>query len=284
MSLLIQLCDDYLHDRLGDAERKAFEERIAKGDKELIETLYQLKSFGKSRKITEQDELSEEQNTQSQLLQLVQEGENEAQNPREQHSGPQASLADDLQTLEARKKKSSKSLFLVLLGFMFIGLIAFVTYQQWNTLSLTSKVSVLEKQVDALQTERTQIHIQNRDILFNLERIKALVSGDFFTTSKMTLKNNRGSWIQLWDRGTLRTMVILDKPQFNEGEILQLWSRNARTRDWQLVGAIDQINADSLYTQWDAQMLGRSMGLQVKLISTEQKDQIIGEIKLNHHD
>lgn len=277
MSLLIQLCDDYLHDRLGDAERKAFEERIAKGDKELIETLYQLKSFGKSSKITEQEELGEERNAQPQLLQFVQKAENDNQTK----SGPQSSFADDLLTLEARKTKKSKSIFLVLLGFVFIGLIIFVSFQQWDSISLANKVALLEKQVEVLQKESTQFRIQNRDISFNLDRIKSLVSGDFFTTSKMTFKGNRGAWIQLWDRGTLRTMVILDKPKFNEGEILQLWSRNARTREWQLVGAIDQINADSLYTQWDAQMLGRSMGLQIKLLSKENKDQIIGELKLN---
>lgn len=286
MSLLIQLCDDYLHDRLDDAERKVFEERIAKGDKELIETLYQLKSFGKARILSEEDELETSENLveneKAQLLSLV---NKETYSPRSNAPKTDApekeSLADALQELDKKRGKKAKTTFFSILGVLCIVLIGTIIFQQWSVFSLEREVDLLEKKLALQERELAELRIRSRDAVFNFNRMRNLVSGDFFTTNKIKLKNNRGSWIQLWDRGTLRTLVLLEKPVFEEGELIQLWSRNVRTREWQFVGSLDNITADSVYTQWDAQMLARSMGLQIKLVSKDKKDEIIGEITLN---
>src|SRR5690606_19380720 len=120
---------------------------------------------------------------------------------------------------------------------------------------------------------------------FYLSRIKNLMVSDFFTTTRLDLKGNRGSWLQLWDKGTLRTMVIIDKPKFESGELLQLWSQNTRTREWQLVGSIDKIDADSIYSVCYTQMVARSRGLQIKLLSKAEdgqiKEELLAETRIN---
>ena len=279
MSLLIKLCDDYLHDRLSDEERKAFEERIAKGDKELIETLYQLKSFGKSSPKFVHD-LEESSDSEPDLFKMVAEKPPVVE-PRERASEEsESTLVQVLKELDKKDLKKNKSLFFTILGSLFIVLLVLVIYQQWNTYLLDRKVDLLQKQVDVVTKERAELRVRNREVEFNLNRIRSVVSAEFFVPTKMNLKGDRGAWIQLWDRGTLRTLVMIEQPKFANGEVLQLWSRNARTRDWQLVGSIDKITSDSLYTQWDGQMMARSIGLQVKLLSKDKTDEVIGEFRV----
>lgn len=273
------LCEDYLNDRLSDEERKAFEERLAKGDKDLIETLNQLKAYrqqGFGMQHTEQVELPPDN-----LLHFVSKTETEKSKTekKEAHKkSTEPTLADLVQQAEQRQIANWKQRFVIVVGAAMIALILFLTYQQWNNYSLQQKVKILEQKVALLERENRESFIKNRNLTFYLNRVKSLILSDFFTSTRLKLDQNRGTWIQLWDKGTLRTVVLLDKPQFNPKEVLQLWSQNTRTKEWQLVGTIDNIKEDSLYVQWDTQMLARSRGLLIKLLSIDKQDQVKEQI------
>lgn len=273
------LCEDYLNDRLSDEERKAFEERLAKGDKDLIETLNQLKAYrqqGFGMQHTEQVELPPDN-----LLHFVSKTETEKSKTekKEAHKkSTEPTLADLVQQAEQRQIANWKQRFVIVVGAAMIALILFLTYQQWNNYSLQQKVKILEQKVALLERENRESFIKNRNLTFYLNRVKSLILSDFFTSTRLKLDQNRGTWIQLWDKGTLRTVVLLDKPQFNPKEVLQLWSQNSLTKEWQLVGTIDNIKEDSLYVQWDTQMLARSRGLQIKLLSIDKQDQVKEQI------
>lgn len=273
------LCEDYLNDRLSDEERKAFEERLAKGDKDLIDTLNQLKAYrqqGFGMQHTEQVELPPDN-----LLHFVSKTETEKSKTekKEAHKkSTEPTLADLVQQAEQRQIANWKQRFVIVVGAAMIALILFLTYQQWNNYSLQQKVKILEQKVALLERENRESFIKNRNLTFYLNRVKSLILSDFFTSTRLKLDQNRGTWIQLWDKGTLRTVVLLDKPQFNPKEVLQLWSQNTLTKEWQLVGTIDNIKEDSLYVQWDTQMLARSRGLQIKLLSIDKQDQVKEQI------
>ncbi len=273
------LCEDYLNDRLSDEERKAFEERLAKGDKELIETLNQLKAYrqqGFGMQQTEHVELPPDN-----LLHFVSKTEtNESKTEKKEtrKKSTEPALADLVQQAEQKQNMNGKQRFVMVVGAVMIALILFLTYQQWNSYSLQQKVQILEQKVALLERENEEASIKNRDLTFYLNRVKSLILSDFFTSTRLKLDQNRGTWIQLWDKGTLRTVVLLDKPQFNPKEVLQLWSQNTRTREWQLVGTIDNMKEDSLYVQWDTQMLARSRGLLIKLLSIDDQEQVKEQI------
>jgi cell division protein FtsL len=273
------LCEDYLNDRLSDEERKAFEERIAKGDKELIETLNQLKVYRQQG--GEFSHTEHQENQPENLLHFVSKTEKEEgldSKKESRKNTTQPALADVIQEAEQKQHSNSKQRFVVAVGAIMIAMILFLTYQQWNSYSLQQKVQILEQKLELLEKENDEHALKNRNLTFYLNRVKSLILSDFFTSTRLELDQNRGTWIQLWDKGTLRTVVVLDKPRFNPKEVLQLWSQNTRTREWQLVGSIDKIKEDSMYVQWDTQMLARSRGLQIKLLALDEKEEFTEKV------
>src|SRR5690606_11824262 len=149
------LCEDYLNDKLSVEERKAFEERLAMGDKELIETLKQLKAYRQHGGEFLGNEKFEDHN----LLELVKESEHSEEQTKAKRN--EQGLADTIQEIETRQQTKQKKSFSMFLGVLLIGLVLFVTYQQWNTYIVSSKNDLLLKKNAILEKERAEYQIAN---------------------------------------------------------------------------------------------------------------------------
>ena len=290
MSSLLKLCDDYLNDRLSDPERKEFEERLAKGDKELLETYYQLKAFSKARQFASEAEKElhpkpeSDTDNSKQLLKLVT-GDSTSGSPSDLHAAHhREGLADVLQALEDKKDKKFRTYSIWALSILLFISAGTILYLQWETYLSKQKLELSAKQFNALTKERNELRLGFRQSEFNLDRIKSLAKSDFFLVSKIQLKQNKGEWIQFWDRSTLRLAVLLNKPKVIAPEKLRLSSLNAKSREWQIVGTIDEIKEDSIYTDFDSQQLSRSIGLRIESIQQDEfgkiQSSVLGEIKI----
>ena len=289
MSSLLKLCDDYLNDRLSDPERKEFEERLAKGDKDLLETYYQLKAFSKARHFASETEKELHQKPEStdetkQLLKLVTEESTDGSTSELHASHHREGLVDVLQALEDKKDKKFRTYSIWALSILLFISAGTILYLQWETYLAKQKLELSAKQFNALTKERNELRLAFRQSEFNLDRIKSLAKSDFFLVSKIQLKDNKGEWIQFWDRSTLRLAVLLNKPKVIAPEKLRLSSLNAKTREWQIVGTIDEYKEDSLYTDFDAQQLARSVGLRIESVQQDEfgkiQSSVLGEIRI----
>jgi len=289
MSSLLKLCDDYLNDRLSDPERKEFEERLAKGDKDLLETYYQLKAFSKARQFASDAEKElhpkpELTDDSKQLLKLVTGESNDGSTSELHASHHREGLADVLQALEEKKDKKFRTYSIWALSILLFISAGTILYLQWETYLAKQKLELSAKQFNALTKERNELRLAFRQSEFNLDRIKSLAKSDFFLVSKIQLKDNKGEWIQFWDRSTLRLAVLLNKPKVIAPEKLRLSSLNAKTREWQIVGTIDEYKEDSLYTDFDAQQLARSVGLRIESVQQDEfgkiQSSVLGEIRI----
>jgi len=289
MSSLLKLCDDYLNDRLSDPERKEFEERLAKGDKDLLETYYQLKAFSKARQFASEAEKElhpkpESEDDSKQLLKLVTGDSTDGSNSELHASHHREGLADVLLALEEKKDKKFRTYSIWALSILLFISAGTILYLQWETYLAKQKLELSAKQFNALTKERNELRLAFRQSEFNLDRIKSLAKSDFFLVSKIQLKDNKGEWIQFWDRSTLRLAVLLNKPKVIAPEKLRLSSLNAKTREWQIVGTIDEYKEDSLYTDFDAQQLARSVGLRIESVQQDEfgkiQSSVLGEIRI----
>jgi hypothetical protein len=290
MSSLLKLCDDYLNDRLSDTDRKEFEERLAKGDKELLETYYQLKAFSKARQFASEVEKElyprQEIIPETQLLKLVTGESSTGKSDNDLATNPhnREGLSDVLQALEDKKNKKIRKYSTWALSILLLICTATILFLQWETYLSKQKLELTAKQFNALAKERDELRLQYRQAEFDLDRITSLAKGDYFLVSKILLKQNKGEWIQFWDRGTLRIAVLLNKPKILAPEKLHLFSLNAKTNEWQLVGSINEFKEDSIYTSFDSQQLARSVALRIESVTQDEFGKtistVLGELKI----
>lgn len=321
---LDQYCRDYLNDALSGAERKRFEQRLAGGDKDLIEALNRQKSFKSSMQGSDSDSRKQSgsqaslfEEDSSDLLNFVTgssttsspssssskkesppkgdsisaERSPSSPDPKPSTAKKRAPKADNnpsesasettdnvFDSVRERTAVTERRWVKIILSLLFVGLAVLLIYSSWQNYLLENKVNILQERQRLADVEISQMEENLRAVNFQNRRILDIMRSDFTTLNIITTEHEKlKRWVQLWDKGTLRTAVVLQEPNLSAEEELQLWSYNLRDRVWQQAGTIDHATNDSIYTQWSSSDLARSYRLRVILFNkADSTEQVLG--------
>lgn|GEM_PF-6913629 len=309
---LDQYCRDYLDDALSPAERTRFEQRLAGGDKDLIEALNRQKSFRSSMSGSEKEQQKNTgaqaslfEDDQSELLNFVT-GSPQQPEEREQPKPPNQEKKsssekkksktktppppvretnnvgeDEENIFDTAREKSTlieRKWVKIIISLLFLGLAVLLIYSTWQNYLMENKVSVMQERQRLADTEISRLERNLRTTDFQLGRVLDIMRSDFTTLNIITTEHEKlKRWVQLWDKGTLRSAVVLQEPDLSADEELQLWSYNLRDRMWQKAGTIDYAISDSIYTQWSSSDLARSYRLRVILFNKKDStERVLG--------
>lgn len=274
-------CRAYLNDELSPEERKKFEQQLAGGDKDLIETIQRLKRFSISgEESSKEDNKQTERGTDtSQLLSYITtesdpDTHNSSQSDSARNSQKPADNPFDL--AEEKSFSKQKKVVITVISVVFVLLAILLIYAQWQQYMLSNKTDVLSRRVTQSETQLNKIQRNLRETAFQRDRVIDIMRSDFPTLTDIPIEHESlQQWTQLWDRGTLRAAVVLKQPALKTNQEFQLWSYNIRDRQWLKAGSIDDATSDSIYTSWTATSLARSERIRIVLFDTSDSSQVV---------
>jgi|GEM_PF-2557102 hypothetical protein len=258
---LEKFCADYLADKLGPAQRKYLEERISKGDAEIVSMLAKLQGDALNVKKTKTHE--ERFNEEIEALS----GNKDRSNLREQTKKKIAQEQADYtkENKEALKKKisfkasvkrvvSSQKTFasLILAGLLF-SLVGVIAYLQAERTSLATKLSIQKTKVEEMASSTYIIKEKALADIGNYSWLVALLrQPDLITKSVQVPKYIDNSQLY-FDANSLKLAFIGGDSAIPDGQVVSLWSEG--TAESRLIGIINPIKKDSLYNQWNTSAL-----------------------------
>ena len=267
MTELERLCRAYLDDQLPARERMALEQRISNGDSEVIETIGRLQAFQDPAKQNKSgSEPPESLDIEEKPLSAYVTESDEKANPSEQPTGSNRGQANVFEISERQKSDSFNRRIVTISAILSVSLILVLIYFQWTNFLLEKENDVLADRVEK-QTERIEeLESQARNTEFKLGRIQSVLQSKLVEFVVIEGDNEIIDAISmLWDKSTQRTVMVLKTPILPDTAALDVWSQNARTRDWSLAGRIDRARTDSLYMTWDGDAFVKSAFIEVRL-------------------
>lgn len=262
-----RFCADYLEDKLGPAQRKFLEERISKGDAEIIDTLRRLQGDkAKVQQVKSQQERFQE-DMQSLGLEVHNDHDEKEIISEEKAISEQASKKlkerRSIKSSFNRMLKSSKTIGSLVLASILMVMVLVLIYLQFERTRLNTKLLKTQADLEKLSAltykarEDASKAISNYAWFLDLLRQNDLVSKDFSNAKYLS-----GGKL-FFEPNTLKLALVPGEVRIPEGQVISLWSEG--TTEKRLVGILDPIKADSLYNQWNTPALIMATGFNLRI-------------------
>lgn len=252
---LERFCADYLADKLTPAQRKVVEERISRGDVAIIETLKRLQ--GDDARIHTPKSASERFEEDMRSL-----GVEPKEIPNKGIKHDQEHLKQEVAKPKKRSSREAfkliftgpKSIFALFIAAIIFGLTVMIIYLQTERTRLHTQVERTQTQMEELQSRTYQERTTYTEATARFDWFKALLRQPNLIQNELDPSNNLLGGSKLWfDPSSLRLAFMPSKDKIPPGMVISLWSEGLAQP--QLIGMINPLKKDSLYTQWNTQAL-----------------------------
>lgn len=258
---LEKFCADYLADKLGPAQRKYLEERISKGDAEIISTLAKLQGDGLSIKKTktqkerfdEELESLSEDNTKSKIAAETQKKIAQEQAIYNKESKEALKKKISFKASINRLVNSDKTFASLILAALILSLVGIIAYLQAERTSLATKLSLQKQKVEEMASSTYQIKERALENIGTYTWLVALLRQPGLITKNVSVPKYLDNAQLYFDPNSLKLAFLAGDSAIPEGQVVSLWSEG--TAESRLVGIINPIKKDSLYNQWNTSAL-----------------------------
>lgn len=258
---LEKFCADYLADKLGPAQRKYLEERISKGDAEIINMLAKLQGDTLNvKKIKSQEERFSEELASLNLVKDSAKLEQEAKNKIAQEEAKFKKEREEILKQKISFKASIKRLIssqktfasLVLAAILF-GLVGVIAYLQAERTSLATKLSLQKIKVEEMASSTYIIKEKALTDMGNYTWLVSLLRQPNLMVKQVHVPKYLENSKLLYDQNALKLAFIAGLATIPDGQVVSLWSEG--TEEARLVGILNPLKKDSLYNQWNTTAL-----------------------------
>lgn len=258
---LEKFCADYLADKLGPAQRKYLEERISKGDAEIIATLEKLKgdALNVKKAKTQEERFTEE----LEALDATHNRSNLTEQTKKKIAQEQANYTKENEaalkqkiSFKATIKRlitSQKTFASLVLAALLLSLVGIIAYLQAERTSLVTKLSLEKQKVEEMSSstylikERALENIGSYTWLISLLRQPGLISAN------VQVDRYLNSSQLFFDPNSLKLAFLAGENALPDGQVVSLWSEG--TDEPRLIGIMNPLKKDSLYNQWNTSAL-----------------------------
>lgn len=259
-----QLCRGYVDDTLSPMQRKQVELKIAAGDPQVLNILERMAGFPKE-KIQKALQAREGEATPDSLpgdlLEMVKKDVSETvethekaiKNTEKGSSGAQVSAA-------------SQWIVRIAAGISILLILA-LSYAQWSKYIQEKRLEKSLVQNNELSTQIDLLQQNLRDLQVENNRFKAILSSDYGFLLSIACpfqKDGLEKAFLMLDLSTQRSLAMVRADALPRASRLSFWIQN-KYGDWNLYGVIDQVNPDSVYTDFSGAALTHGRVLEVHL-------------------